>query len=107
MDDILISKILETEKESEKIISNAKNTASHLIENYTAHYNLEKKEIERKYDDSFITKQEQIKKDLDEEFKNKLSITKSEVDKIKIQSMNNYDNAINILFSGVTNDGNS
>lgn len=107
MEDIIVVKILETEKEAKKIISDSKVTASRLIEEYTATFNVEKKQIERKYDDIFISKQEQIKKDLDEEFNNKLSIVKSEVETLKVHSLKNYDKAINILFSGVTNDGNS
>ena len=107
MEDILITKILETECEAEKIISDSKVSASRLIEDYTASYNLEKKQIERKYDDIFISKQEQIKKDLDEEFSNKLSLTKSEMEQIKVQSMKNYEKALNILLSGVNKNGDS
>lgn len=107
MENILVAKILETEKKASKIISDSNITAMRLIEDYTASYNLEKKQIERKYDDELILKQEQIKKDLDEKFTNKLSMAKSEVDNIKTLSMNNYGKAINILFSGVVNDGNS
>lgn len=107
MEDILVAKILETENEAAKIISDSNITASRLLEDYTARCNLEKKQIERKYDDALISGQEQIKKDLDEEFNNKLSITKSEVEKLKVQSVSKYDEALNILFSGVGNNGNS
>ena len=107
MEDILITKILETENKASKIISDSRVTASRLIEDYTASYNLEKKQIERKYDDTFISKQEQIKKDLDVEFSNKLSLAKSEMEQIKVQSMKNYDKALNILLSGVNKNGDS
>ena len=107
MENILVAKILETEKKASKIISDSNITAMRLIEDYTASYNLEKKQIERKYDDELILKQEQIKKDLDEKFTNKLSMAKSEVDNIKTLSIKNYGKVINILFSGVVNDGNS
>ena len=107
MEDILITKILETECEAEKIISDSKVSASRLIEDYTASYNLEKKQIERKYDDTFISKQEQIKKELDEDFSNRLSVSKTEIEQLKVESIKNYDEALNILLSGVDNNGNS
>ena len=52
-------------------------------------------------------KQEQIKKDLDEEFTNKLSTKKSEIENLKTQSVKNYNKAFKILLSGVDKDGNS
>ena len=107
MEDILITKILETESEAEKIILDSRVSASRLIEDYTASYNLEKKQIERKYDDIFIAKQEQIKKDLDEEFISKLSISKTEIEKLKDESVKNYDKALNILLLGADKNGNS
>ena len=107
MDDILLAKIFETEETAEKIISDSKITAKNLIEEHTLKFNLEKKEIEKKYDDILISSQEEIKKEFDRIYEKKLNEIKKEVEEIKDHSKQNYDKALNILLSGVNIDGNS
>jgi len=107
MEDILVSKIIETEKEAEKIILDSKETASRLTKEYDAKYNFEKKQIEKKYEELIISNQEKIKMEFDENFDKKLSEMKIQVDEIKINSQQNYDKALNILLSGVNDNGNS
>ena len=51
MENILVSKIIEAESNAEKIISDSKEQANKLLEDYKVLYSQEKKQIEEKYDD--------------------------------------------------------
>ena len=107
MEDILVAKIIEAEDKADKIVSDSKVTAKNLIDEHTLKFNLEKKEIEKKYDDLLITGQEKIKKEFDAEYEIKLKEMKKDAEKLKDHSKQNYDKALNILLAGVSSDGNS
>ena len=88
MEDILVAKIIEAEDKADKIVSDSKVTAKNLIDEHTLKFNLEKKEIEKKYDDLLISGQEKIKKEFDAEYEIKLKEMKKDAEKLKDHSKN-------------------
>ena len=107
MEDIFVTKIIEAEAEADKLIQNSKNSANELIENYTSEYNLERKKIEKKYDDLTISSQEKMRDEFEKEFNLKLDDMKNQINELKTQYEQKYDSALKILLSGVSDNGNS
>ena len=107
MEDIFVTKIIETESQAEKIVLEATETANNLIENYKLENSLEKKKLEKKYDDMVAEKQDAIKSEFETEFNQSLDEMKTEVDNLKSQSIQNYDDALKILLAWREENGNS
>ena len=107
MEDIFVAKIIETENQAEKIISQAKENANNLLEENKLRYSFEKKQLEKKYDDIVSEKQDEIKKEFDEDFNKSIVEMKTDIDKLKSQSIQHYEQALKILLLGESENGNS
>ena len=107
MEDIFVTKIIEAEKQADEIVSKSQKKANKMLENYKLEYSSEKKQIEQKYDEMIYENQETIKKECDADFNEKAKQMKTEVEKIKLNLDSAYDVALNILLSGVSDNGNS
>ena len=107
MENILVSKIIEAESNAEKIISDSKEQANKLLEDYKVLYSQEKKQIEEKYDELLLSMQKSLKEDFEKDFNQKLEKKKIEIKDLKSKYQQNYDKALNILLSGVDENGNS
>lgn len=106
MEDIFVTKIIEAEKQAEEIVSKSQKKASKMLESYKLEYSLQKKQIEQKYDEMIYASQEAIKKEYDDSFNGKAEQIKLEVQKLKLNLDSAYDVALNILLSGVSDNGN-
>ena len=107
MENILVSKIIEAESNAEKIISDSKEQANKLLEDYKVLYSQEKKQIEEKYDELLLSMQKSLKEDFEKDFNQKLEKKKIEIKDLKSKYQQNYDKALNILLSGVDENVNS
>ena len=107
MEDIFIAKIIETENQAEKIVLQAKEKADSLIEENKLKNSLEKRQLEKKYDEIVSEKQDAIKQEFENDFNKNLDDMKLQTDQLKSQSMQNYEKALKILLSEESDNGNS
>ena len=107
MEDIFVTKIVETEKQAEQIVENAKETASKLLEECKFQTSQERRKLEKKYDESLVEKQDAITQEFETEFNKSMSEMKNEVSELKTKSKVNFESALTILLSGESGDGNS
>ena len=107
MEDIFVTKIIETEIDAKKIILEASESANNMMAEYKLNHKAERKRLEQKYDDMVSSEKEKIKAELDDKFNSQLSQAKSQIEKIKLQSKDNYDKALKLLLTGESDYGNS
>ena len=107
MEDIFVTKIVETENQAEQIVADAKENANKILEECRFKTSQERKQLEKNFDDALTEKQESLKHEFEDEFSRNLVEMEKQVAELKIDAKKNYETALVVLLSGESGDGNS